>query len=147
MISTGQIAGASDYNWSEWQGAPLSDGDKATAAAIAENFKSQADYQAYMDQSEDPLLIKFAVEYALRHRKTAIPTGSGLGKVTLPSTGVDLSKVNLSKIDWASVKKPATWIDTAPKAETPWLLYIGGALLLYMLLKGKKGGAAASAKD
>lgn len=64
-------AGVSDYDWSKWESGAfaLTEDLKAKASAIADQFKSQADADAYMASSSDPLQLKLVVQYAVTAKK------------------------------------------------------------------------------
>ena len=116
--------GVTDYEWSKWTGADLSDEEKQTAATIADGLKTEADFQKWLETNTDqPMKIRFAVQYATQNRK---------GSMSLPivdfGKNVDSLTKNIKNLDLTAQKQTS---------ETPWLLYAAGAAVLFLLFKNK----------
>ena len=107
--------GVDDYDWSKWdaKAGALTDAEKAAAAAIADNFKTAADYQKWMDtDTSASLRLRFVVQYASTAKKTApIKDLTYITSFATPDPEPEKAK------------------------ETPWLLYAAGAAVLFLLLR------------
>jgi len=136
-------SGVADYDWSKWPtaGFPLTDDLKQKAADIADKFKDAKEVQTYFETSTDPLNLKMVVQYAAGARKTKIENVEQVASSTATAdpTGSGIIRWDLYKSQGNSWNPPAK-VETPPEAkvapaETPWLLYAGGAILLLLILK------------